>query len=60
MTEFGRVDILISNAGIGTAVPAMRETVEEFEHVIDVNLNGCYWMAQACAAVMRPGSSVGC
>jgi NAD(P)-dependent dehydrogenase (short-subunit alcohol dehydrogenase family) len=58
MTEFGRVDVLVNNAGIGTAVPATRETVEQFQHVIDVNLSGCYWMAQACAKVMRPGSSI--
>ncbi|MDT7709058.1 MAG: hypothetical protein QOG20_4665 [Pseudonocardiales bacterium] len=58
MAEFGRVDVLINNAGIGTAVPALRETVAEFEQVIDVNLNGCYWMAQACAAVMTSGSSI--
>jgi NAD(P)-dependent dehydrogenase (short-subunit alcohol dehydrogenase family) len=58
MAEFGRVDILVNNAGVGTAVPALRETVEEFEQVVDVNLNGCYWMAQACARVMQPGSSI--
>ena len=58
MAEFGRVDVLVNNAGIGTAVPATRETVEQFEQVIDVNLNGCYWMAQACGRVMQPGSSV--
>src|SRR3982750_3414234 len=56
--EFGRVDILVNNAGIGTAVPATRETPEQFRQVIDVNLNGCYWMAQACARVMQPGSSI--
>jgi NAD(P)-dependent dehydrogenase (short-subunit alcohol dehydrogenase family) len=58
VAEFGRVDVLVNNAGIGTAVPALRETVEEFERVIAVNLNGCYWMAQACAKVMQPGSSI--
>jgi NAD(P)-dependent dehydrogenase (short-subunit alcohol dehydrogenase family) len=31
MAEFGRVDVLVNNAGIGTAVPATRETVEQFE-----------------------------
>ena len=56
--EFGRVDILVNNAGIGTAVPASRETPEQFRQVIDVNLNGSYWMAQACGKVMRPGSSI--
>ncbi len=58
MAEFGRVDVLVNNAGIGTAVPATRETVEQFEQVIDINLNGCYWMAQACGRVMQPGSSI--
>ena len=37
--------------------PATRETPEQFRQVIDVNLNGCYWMAQACGRVMQPGSS---
>jgi NAD(P)-dependent dehydrogenase (short-subunit alcohol dehydrogenase family) len=58
MEAFGRVDILVNNAGIGTAVPAIRETPEQFKSVIDINLNGCYWMAQACARVMQTGSSI--
>jgi NAD(P)-dependent dehydrogenase (short-subunit alcohol dehydrogenase family) len=56
--EFGRVDVLVNNAGVRTAVPATRETPEQFRSVIDVNLNGCYWMAQACGRVMQPGSSI--
>jgi NAD(P)-dependent dehydrogenase (short-subunit alcohol dehydrogenase family) len=58
MEEFGRVDILVNNAGIGTAAPATREAPDDFRRVIDVNLNGCYWMAQACGRVMQPGSSI--
>ena len=58
VAEFGRVDILINNAGIGTAVPATRETPEEFRKVVDVNLHGSYWMAQACGRAMGPGSSI--
>jgi NAD(P)-dependent dehydrogenase (short-subunit alcohol dehydrogenase family) len=58
MEAFGRVDVLVNNAGVGTAVPATRETPEQFRAVIDVNLNGCYWMAQACGRVMRPGSAI--
>jgi NAD(P)-dependent dehydrogenase (short-subunit alcohol dehydrogenase family) len=55
---FGRVDILVNNAGVGTAYPASRETPEQFRQVVDVNLNGSYWMAQACGPHMPPGSSI--
>ena len=58
MQTFGRVDILVNNAGVGTAVPATRETPDEFRSVVEINLNGCYWMAQACAKAMRPGASI--
>ncbi|RKQ91458.1 NAD(P)-dependent dehydrogenase (short-subunit alcohol dehydrogenase family) [Solirubrobacter pauli] len=58
VAALGRVDVLVNNAGVGTAVPATRETPEQFRQVIDVNLNGSYWMAQACARVMAPGSSI--
>jgi NAD(P)-dependent dehydrogenase (short-subunit alcohol dehydrogenase family) len=58
MQAFGRVDVLVNNAGVGTAVPALKEIPEQFRAVVDLNLNACYWMAQACAKVMRPGSSI--
>src|SRR6204780_1543886 len=58
MSAFGRVDVLVNNAGIGTAVPALKETPEQFRSVVDLNLNASYWMAQACARVMQPGSSI--
>src|SRR6185369_7515040 len=58
VAAFGRVDILVNNAGVGAAYPATKETPEHFRQVIDVNLNGCYWMAQACGRVMQPGSSI--
>ncbi|MGW2142899.1 SDR family NAD(P)-dependent oxidoreductase [Nonomuraea bangladeshensis] len=54
----GGVDVLVNNAGLGTAVPALKETPAEFRQVVEVNLMGAYWMAQACARVMRPGSSI--
>ena len=58
LAEFGRIDILVNNAGISSAAPATRETPEDFARVIGINLNGCYWMAQACGRVMQPGSSI--
>jgi NAD(P)-dependent dehydrogenase (short-subunit alcohol dehydrogenase family) len=58
LEELGRVDVLVNNAGIGTAVPATREAPDQFRQVIDINLNGSYWMAQACGRVMEPGSAI--
>lgn len=56
--HFGRVDVLVNNAGIGTAAPATREAPDEFRRVVDINLHGSYWMAQACAAHMPRGSAI--
>lgn len=56
--HFERVDILVNNAGKGTAIPSTKETPDQFREVIDINLNGCYWMAQACGRVMKPGSAI--
>jgi NAD(P)-dependent dehydrogenase (short-subunit alcohol dehydrogenase family) len=53
--QLGRVDVLINNAGIATAVPATREAPDDFRRVIDINLNGSFFMAQACARAMSDG-----
>ncbi len=51
MSELGRVDVLVNNAGIGTAVPATREDPAEFRKVIDINLMGVL----LDGAGLRPG-----
>jgi NAD(P)-dependent dehydrogenase (short-subunit alcohol dehydrogenase family) len=58
VAQLGKVDVLVNNAGIGTAVPATREAPDEFRRVIDINLNGSYWMAQACGRAMKDGGSI--
>ena len=55
---FGRVDILVNNAGVGTAVPAVFETQDQFRSVLDTNLFGAYWMAQAFARANKGGGSI--
>jgi len=55
---FGRLDGLVNNAGVATAVPALQESPEQFRAVIDLNLMGAYWTAQAAAAAMTSGGSI--
>jgi NAD(P)-dependent dehydrogenase (short-subunit alcohol dehydrogenase family) len=56
--EFGRLDVLINNAGIGTATPALKETPEDFRAVTDINVHGTFWMSQAAARAMENGGSI--
>jgi NAD(P)-dependent dehydrogenase (short-subunit alcohol dehydrogenase family) len=56
--EFGHVDVLVNNAGFGWAAPATREKPEEFRRVLEVNLMGAYWCAQAFGRVAPRGSSI--
>jgi NAD(P)-dependent dehydrogenase (short-subunit alcohol dehydrogenase family) len=55
---FGRIDVLVNNAGVGPAAPALREDPDIFPEVLAINLTGSYWMARACAPHMPAGSSI--
>jgi len=44
--EFGKVDILINNAGVVTFTPVVDLTEEEWDLIIDVNLKGPFLCAQ--------------
>jgi NAD(P)-dependent dehydrogenase (short-subunit alcohol dehydrogenase family) len=56
--EFGRIDVLVNNAGIGTAGSALRQDPDEYRATININLNGTFWMARACAPHMPEGSAI--
>jgi NAD(P)-dependent dehydrogenase (short-subunit alcohol dehydrogenase family) len=57
VTEFGKVDILINNAGISAVADAEAMTREQWQSVIDTNLTALFFCAQ-CAArqMLRQGS----
>lgn len=49
----GRLDVLVNNAGINIPKLAMDVTEEEWDRVLDVNLKGVFFVAQAAGRVMR-------
>ncbi|MFF3567586.1 SDR family NAD(P)-dependent oxidoreductase [Nocardia jiangxiensis] len=58
VTEFGRLDIQVNNAGIMLRRPVLEISPEEFDQVLSVNLKGQLYGSQAAARVMEPGSSI--
>lgn len=51
--RFGRVDILINNAGITRDSMSHKMTVEQFDPVVQVSLNGAFYCAQQVIGPMR-------
>ncbi len=55
--KFGGVDILVANAGITKDGLVMRMSDEDFNSVIDTNLNGAFRVARACTRGMMKKKS---
>jgi meso-butanediol dehydrogenase/(S,S)-butanediol dehydrogenase/diacetyl reductase len=51
-TRFGALDVLINNAGISLRHPFMELSSEEWRRVLNVNLNGVFYVAQQAAKRM--------
>jgi NAD(P)-dependent dehydrogenase (short-subunit alcohol dehydrogenase family) len=52
VARFGRLDIAISNAGVGRGIPFLDITPEQWAYHIDSNLTGCFHVGQAAARQM--------
>jgi NAD(P)-dependent dehydrogenase (short-subunit alcohol dehydrogenase family) len=53
MKEFGRLDLLVNNAGVQTFKPLLEVTEEEWDLVIDTNLKGCFLCTQQAGRYMK-------
>jgi 2-deoxy-D-gluconate 3-dehydrogenase len=51
--RFGRLDILIANAGTNVRKPPESYSAEEWSTVLDINLRGTFWCAQAAYPHMK-------
>jgi len=49
---FGRIDILVNNAGMNIRKPAIEVTWDDWNQILDTNLRGAFFVAQAVAKGM--------
>ena len=59
LEHYGRVDVLVNNAGMVDVHPAEEEPLEEFRKVIDVNLVAPFALSQHAARAMLDGGEGG-
>lgn len=58
IAHFGRLDVVVNNAGLMTFHPMGRLTQEDWRRVLDVDLLGAFYFIKHSFAVMKPGSAV--
>jgi NAD(P)-dependent dehydrogenase (short-subunit alcohol dehydrogenase family) len=57
MEAFGRVDVLVNNAGVSLLVPAEATSIEDWRRVLDVNLTGPFLLCRAFGPSMLAAGS---
>lgn len=54
ISHYGKVDVLVNNAGCNVRKPALEVTWDDWNLVLDTNLRGTFFVAQAVARQMIP------
>jgi NAD(P)-dependent dehydrogenase (short-subunit alcohol dehydrogenase family) len=57
MDSFGRIDVLVNNAGVSVVKPLHEHTPEEWDAVMGVNVKAVYWAARHVIPVMMKQKS---
>lgn len=51
--EFGRIDVLFSNAAVAHRQPLWDVTPEDYDYLMNINLRGTFFSALKCARIMK-------
>lgn len=58
--HFGRIDVLVNNAGIGLYTPLLETTLEQWNQVLAVNLTALFLCSKYCIPVMKENTDSDC
>lgn len=53
LDEFGKIDIVVNNAGANESKPALEVTEEDFDFIFDLNIKGLFFCSQEAAKIMK-------
>lgn len=56
--RFGRIDVLVINAGVGGFAPIPEVTPELWDQIHNVNLRGCFFAAQKALPLIGKGGAI--
>ncbi|NUR90395.1 MAG: glucose 1-dehydrogenase [Nonomuraea sp.] len=56
--EYGRLDALFANAGVGDFTPSAEVTEEAFDRTVDVNFKGVFFTVQKAVPLMPSGGAI--
>lgn len=51
--DFGKLDIIVVNSGVASCVAAEEYTTQQWKQIMDVNLDGAFYTAQAAAKIFK-------
>jgi len=53
VNDFGRLDVMIANAGIPSKAGGLDDALENWHRVVDVDFNGAYYCARVAGQIFR-------
>ena len=51
--KYGKIDILVNNAGISASDPLYNYDPKDFDKILQLNVNACFYTSRAVAPIMK-------